>query len=139
MTSPDQYFAQVRVIADADGRYKPQAFIFVQEAVSYSIEQLQRKNNAGKPQHISGQELLRGIRDFALEQLGPMTSPVFDDWGLTCTDDFGHIVFLMVREQLLGASDTDRLEDFSNGYDFHEAFAKNYLPKGKAVVVPVVA
>jgi uncharacterized repeat protein (TIGR04138 family) len=139
MTSPDQYYAQVRSVAEADGRYKPQAFVFVQEAVSFSIEQLQRKTRAGKPRHISGQELLRGIRDYVLEQLGPMSATVFDDWGLTCTDDFGHIVFLMVREKLLGASENDRLEDFSNGYDFHEAFAKNYLPKGKKVIVPVIA
>jgi uncharacterized repeat protein (TIGR04138 family) len=139
MTSPDQYFAQVRAIAEADGRYKPQAFVFVQEAVSYSIEQLHRKTRSGKPQHISGQELLRGIRDYALEQLGPMTATVFEDWGLKQTDDFGEIVFLMVRAKLLGASENDRLEDFRNGYDFYEAFAQSYLPKGKKVVVPVIA
>lgn len=139
MTSPDHYFAQIRALAEADGRYKPQAFAFVQEAVSYSIEQLQRKTRSGAPKHISGQELLRGIRDYALEQLGPMTAPVFEDWGLRCTDDFGQIVFLMVREKLLGASDSDRIEDFADGYDFHEAFAKNFLPKGHKVVVPVVA
>jgi uncharacterized repeat protein (TIGR04138 family) len=84
-----------------------------------------------KPRHVSGQELLAGIREFALAEFGPMAKTVLNSWGITRTEDFGEIVFNMVEIGLLGRTDKDSREDFANGYDFEEAFRKPFLPSGK--------
>jgi uncharacterized repeat protein (TIGR04138 family) len=81
--------------------------------------------------HVSGQELLGGIRQFALEQFGPMAQTVFEDWGVRNCQDFGEIVFNMVEIGLLAKRDTDSREDFLAGYDFQEAFRKPFLPASK--------
>jgi uncharacterized repeat protein (TIGR04138 family) len=69
------------------------------------------------------------MRRYALEQFGPMALTVLHRWGITCTGDFGEIVFSMVEAGALGKTDEDRREDFDGGYDFYEAFAKPFLPK----------
>ena len=120
-------YEQVEAIVDRDPRYRPEAYHFVMLAVSYTMGRLET------PRHITGQELLAGIREYALEQFGPMVKTVFEHWGVRETVDFGHIVFNLVGEGLLGKTETDRLEDFRNGYDFETAFVKEYpwgLPAG---------
>jgi uncharacterized repeat protein (TIGR04138 family) len=81
--------------------------------------------------HVTGQELLEGIRDLALNQFGPLAKTVFDHWGVKRCEDFGEIVFNMVEVGLLGKTEKDSRADFAGGYDFDEAFVKPFLPKAK--------
>jgi uncharacterized repeat protein (TIGR04138 family) len=81
--------------------------------------------------HVSGQELLGGIRDYALAQFGPMTQMVFEEWGIKRCEDFGEIVFNMVEIGLLGKTEKDSREDFANGYDFDDAFRKPFRPASR--------
>ena len=39
------------------------------------------------------------------------------------------MVFNLIRAGIFGKTDSDRLEDFCDGYDFHEAFVKPFLPE----------
>ena len=55
------------------------------------------KETRGAIRHVSGQELLDGIRRFALNQFGPMVVTVFEEWGVHNCRDFGEIVFNMVE------------------------------------------
>jgi len=93
----------------------------------------QKRFSKGKqqPPHVSGQELLEGIRQHALDEFGPMTMTVFEEWGLAQCDDFGAIVFNMVEHSLLGKTEEDSMEDFKGGYEFFDAFRKPFLPSGK--------
>ena len=105
-----------------DPRYTAEAYFFVREALDHIVRQLET------PRHISGQELLEGIRKYALSEFGPVAKRVFFEWGINECVDFGHIVFNLVNEGLLGKTEEDSLSDFSEGYDFTEAFLKPFQP-----------
>lgn len=119
-----------KIIA-ADPRYHREAYQFVREALDHTHERLGKVNKGAQP-HVTGQELLDGIRSYGLEQFGPMTFTVLTEWGVLRSADFGEIVFNMVEAGMLGKTDQDRREDFAGGYDFHEVFCRPYLPTAKA-------
>lgn len=100
--------------------YRPEAYQFTMAALNYTVKKLK------KPRHISAEELLEGIRQYALEQFGPMARTVLEHWGVTCSEDFGEIVFDLVEVGLLGKTEKDSREDFKNGYDFKVAFDRGY-------------
>jgi len=110
----------VEEIVVKDPRYKVEAYDFVMNALGYTQSKLD------KPRHVSGQELLEGIRGYGLELFGLMTRTVFENWGVRRTEDFGNIVFNMVDAGLLAKTEKDSIEDFSDGYDFKEVFDKGY-------------
>src|SRR5580704_12694816 len=113
-----------------DPRYSRNAYLFVREALDFTQKFISRENQ-GSVRHVSGQELLDGIRRFALQQFGPMGITVFEDWGITRCADFGEIVFNMIDVSLLAKTEKDSRDDFQTGYDFNDAFRKPYLPQGK--------
>jgi uncharacterized repeat protein (TIGR04138 family) len=45
---------------------------------------------------------------------------------VTRTEDFGAIVFQLVEAGILGKTDEDQLSDFARGYDFDQAFVRDY-------------
>lgn len=113
-----------------DRRYSREAYLFVREALDFTQKLILRENQ-GTLRHVSGQELLEGIRQFALQQFGPMTATVFEAWGVARCSDFGEIVFNMVEASLLAKTEKDSRDDFQNGYDFTDAFRKPYWPQSK--------
>lgn len=110
-------------ILKGDPRYTENAYYFVRDALDQTVRQFD------KPRHISGQELLDGIRKYALAEYGPVTKRVLSEWGIKECVDFGNIVFNLVNEGLLGKTDEDSIEDFMGGYDFTEAFDQPFRPK----------
>ena len=129
----------VEQIRAKDPRYPRDAYLFVREALDHTQKNV-IKENRGRLRHVSGQELLAGIREFALQQFGPMVITVLEEWGIKRCEDFGEIVFNMVEIGLLAKTDKDTRNDFQNGYDFHDAFCKPFLPQSKlnAEAKPVV-
>jgi len=131
MLQPDAYRA-ILDVCSKDPRYTSQAYVFIFEALEYTLRRLGRGGGGAcgsaeeAKRHVSGQELVKGIREFALEQYGFLTRTVFESWGVTKTDDFGVIVFNMVGANLLNRRETDSLDDFKNGYDFRTAFEVEY-------------
>lgn len=115
-----------QIIAE-DTRYPKEAYVFLRLALSFTIKTLQ-KPSSGPARHITGQELLEGIRRYTLQEFGPISRTVLNEWGITRTEDFGNIVFNLVRHGLLGKTDQDKIEDFSNAYLFQEAFTNPFLP-----------
>jgi uncharacterized repeat protein (TIGR04138 family) len=120
----------VDLIIAKDTRFVRDAYAFVREALDFT-QKLAGKEARGTIRHVSGQELLDGIRKFALEQFGPMTATVFEEWGVKSCRDFGEIVFNMVEIGLLAKTEKDTRDDFQNGYDFTDAFRKPFWPQGK--------
>jgi uncharacterized repeat protein (TIGR04138 family) len=114
-----------------DPRFSREAYAFVREALDFT-QKLIGKESRGTIRHITGQELLDGIRQFALQQFGPMAATVFEEWGVKNCRDFGEIVFNMVEIGLLAKTENDTRDDFQNGYDFTDAFRKPFWPQGKA-------
>jgi len=114
-------------VAQKYGTYKPNAYRFTLDAVGFTVRELEENR------HVSGNELLDGIRRMALDRFGPMAKTVFEQWGITRTEDFGSIVFQLVDEGLLGKTEQDKLSDFARGYDFDDAFVRNFDWLGRIV------
>ena len=123
----DEALAQILA---KDARYHHDAYHFVREALDFT--QKQATKDSKRPHHVTGQQLLAGIREFALQQFGPMCLTVFEEWGVRNCQDFGEIVFNMVEIGLLARTETDSRADFASGYDFQEAFREPFLPKQKS-------
>ena len=120
-------------MVEQNPRYHRDAYLFLREALEFTQKAI-GKSNKNEVRHITGQELLNGIREYALAIFGPMTITVFEEWGIKSCQDFGHMVFLMIENNLLRKTDQDRLEDFTNGYSFDDAFRKPFRPSTKSEV-----
>ena len=117
MTAAEKF----RLLLASDGRYDAEAYNFIYEALDWTLKNVvksQRRPN----QHVSGPELLEGVRQYAIDQFGCLARPVLESWGVAGTADFGEIVFNLVEHDLMGKQDSDEKEDFVDVYDFEEAF-----------------
>ena len=114
-----------------DPRYHRDAYLFIREALDHTQKMIAKLPKKGEIRHVSGQELLKGIREYALQHFGPMTLTVLEEWGVRRCEDFGEIVFNMVEARLLAKTDQDSRDDFKCGYEFPEAFRNPFLPSGK--------
>ena len=111
-----------------DPRYQPGAYDFVREALHIAVKKFRGGDEA---QHVSGRELLEGVREHALKEYGPMALTILNQWGLYRGIDVGTIVYNLITVGYFGKSDGDSLEDFDDGYEFEEAFTKPFLPKSR--------
>jgi uncharacterized repeat protein (TIGR04138 family) len=119
----------IDLILTKDSRYRRDAYSFVRDALDYTQKGTPRERREGL--HVTGQELLAGIRDYTLAQFGPMAITVLEEWGITRCEDFGEIVFNIVEAGLFSKTDTDSRDDFQNCYTFEDAFRKPFLPQKK--------
>ena len=121
-------------IVQRDQRYPREAYLFVKEALDHTQRMVAKAGREGvreEIRHVKGQELLAGIRAFALEQFGPMALTVLNEWGVRRCEDFGELVFNMVENNLLAKTKEDSRDDFKGGYDFQGAFRQPFLPAAK--------
>jgi uncharacterized repeat protein (TIGR04138 family) len=108
-----------------DPRYKPAAYEFLFEALEFTRARL-AKSSGTKVKHISGRELLEGIRELAVQQFGFLAKTVFNQWGIYATSDFGNMVFNLVESGEMEKTDQDSRSDFDEVYDFEEVFEHNF-------------
>jgi uncharacterized repeat protein (TIGR04138 family) len=118
-------------IVAKDSRYTREAYLFVREALDHTQKMIGKAPKDDLPRHVSGQQLLEGARDFAIQQYGPMAMTVLNEFGIQRCEDFGELVFNMVENSLLAKTDKDSRDDFKGGYDFEDAFRKPFLPKNR--------
>jgi uncharacterized repeat protein (TIGR04138 family) len=104
----------LEIINARDPRYDKEAYLFVREALDFT-QRTTGRDTRGHARHVTGQELVEGIRGYALEQFGPMTITVLEQWGIRNCLDFGEIVFNMVDLGLLAKTDKDSRSDFEGG------------------------
>ncbi len=107
-------------ICVTDPRYKEEAYEFLMEALNFT----QKKFEC--PKHVSGQQLLEGVKELLIQKFGPMTMTVLQHWGIKSTEDFGHIVFNLVENRVLSKTEEDSIEHFRNVYDLKEVFELGY-------------
>jgi uncharacterized repeat protein (TIGR04138 family) len=98
--------------------------------LDHTVKELRKKEPArgDKSFHVSGPELLDGLRAYALEQFGPMAKTVLNDWGIKRCRDFGDLVFNLIEYNVFSKTADDQREDFSDIYTFEEAFVKPFQP-----------
>ena len=110
-------------------RYDPRAYEFLFAALRRTQRNLGRAAAQGSTDeraHITGRELLEGIREFALEQFGLMSRTVFHCWSIHSTEDFGRMVFDRIERGEMSKTDGDQLSDFSDVFAFEEALDRQY-------------
>ena len=125
--SKDPAKAKVRPPMLEYGAYPPEAYDFVQQGLSFTVQQIH--NRVAKPRaskHVSGQQLCEGIRQYALAQYGMLAATVLRLWNINSTLDFGRIVFALIEAGHMQKTDEDTIEDFRNVYDFKAAFETEY-------------
>lgn len=103
-------------IAAPDRGYAPAAYPFVCQALDHTLQMI------GERRHVTGKELLEGIRDLAEKAFGFLARTVFEEWGIRTTEDFGRIVFRLVESRVLSRTDDDRIEHFRDIFDFRAVF-----------------
>ncbi len=118
----------LRKVWKKDSRYRLEAYQFLFEALETTVQMAGRDTDEGATKHVSGQELLDGMRVHATTLFGPLAAQVWRTWGVKDTIDWGRIVFNLVESELLRRQDTDTVEDFKDGYDFDEVFVRAYEP-----------
>ena len=116
----EEFYSIIARVCSKDSRYHPEAYEFVMEALHFSQEKFRR------PKHVTGKQLLDGIKALSLRKFGPLTRTVLKHWGIHATDDFGNIVFNLVENRILSKDDQDHYDSFKNAYDFEEVFDKGY-------------
>ena len=128
----DPDFAEiVGLICKEDTRFDRKAYDFIRLGLDHTVKELKNKESssrAGRSRHVSGPELLEGLRVYALEQFGPLTKTVLESWGIRRCADFGDIVFNLIEYNVFSKTENDRKEDFSDLYTFEDAFVKPFLP-----------
>lgn len=93
-----------------------------------------RANAEASERHVTGQEVLAGLRVHALETFGPLGKAVWGSWGVRETLDWGRIVFLLVENGHLKRQESDTIEDFRAGFDFEEELVRAYrVPLGESI------
>ena len=117
-----EFLQKIEDLAERDGRYKGDAYLFVYDALQYTVDKLGKTTLPTENRHISGRDLLFGISEYSAEQFGPLTCSVFSHWGIRQTRDFGEIVFNLVGANLMSKTEEDHIEDFVDVYEFADEF-----------------
>ena len=105
-------------IVAKDSRYDGRAYALLMDVVRYL------SGEDGK--HCSGEDIMDEFRERALDQYGPLAYTVLTEWGLTCTEDIGEMMFNLTENNRVRKDENDTPESFANGYDFKEAFLGPY-------------
>lgn len=120
----------VELIRKEDPRFARGAYHFIRQGLDHTVRELKKKDvaRAQRSLHVSGPELLHGLRVYALDQYGPLAKTVLADWGVERCADFGDLVFNLIEYNVFSKTDQDRREDFSEVYTFEDAFVRPFLP-----------
>lgn len=120
MSNEKEFERVVDRILKRNKRYTKEAYQFLVSALHYTQKKLNKQG------HVTGKELLEGIKELALSVYGPMAKHVLESWGIHKTDDWGEIVFMLIKRKQLGKTPEDTKKDFEDVYDFEDVFVKKY-------------
>jgi uncharacterized repeat protein (TIGR04138 family) len=117
----------VEQIIERDPRYGKEAYIFLKEALEFTIKQKKRgKTESGS--HVNAGELLDGFRQLSLKEFGPMVMTVLEYWGVRSSSDVGQMVFNLIGAGVFGKTESDSVADFNEALDFRVAFVAPFEP-----------
>ena len=115
------------------GLYPIEAYEFLQRGLKYTVGMVHGDlKDPEASRHVSGQQLCEGLREFALLEWGMLARTVLARWNIRRTVDFGRIVFALIDNGWMSATDEDDLDDFRDVYDFKSAFETKYRIEMKA-------
>ena len=127
----------VEVICKEDTRYERGAYGFVRAGLDFTVAEIRKRQSskaakaaaAQGTRHIKAPQLLEGMRAFTLEQFGPLSKTVLNEWGIKRCCDFGEIVYNLIEHGIFSKTDEDNREDFREIFSFEDAFEKPFWPE----------
>jgi uncharacterized repeat protein (TIGR04138 family) len=128
------HFDQVLdAVLAADKRYTREGYHFVREVLDHTQRRVHEAENpecVTDNRHITGRQLLEGLREVALRQFGPMAYYVLDAWGIHRSEDVGEMVFNLVDygQGMFNKTQQDSREAFREAFNFEEVFRQPFLP-----------
>ncbi|MDD3585586.1 MAG: hypothetical protein PHQ75_00260 [Thermoguttaceae bacterium] len=129
-----------------DHRFSIESYRLVNEALVFANEQSAKEEaqaHAGDisyvpssgASHVSGQDLCRAVRDYALLQYGMLARSVLRGLGIRKTSDIGDIVYNLINIGYMSKTKEDCPEDFDdvfeltkeleNGFEFKSSDKEN--------------
>ena len=120
MSPFDPLLDKIEQVMKREHPFDLEAYRFVMDALHFTVSTLE------KQRHITGCELLEGIRQYALREYGPYARTVLNYWGVNQTENFGQMVFDLVEAGILRKQPGDKIEDFKKIYDFKKVFDQYY-------------
>ena len=123
---------KVKELTRADSRYSADAYRFVTEAVTFSVNRLEAHR------HVTARELMAGIRDYSVQEYGVLAHEVLTSWGLTTASDVGEIVYKLINVELLSASPGDKRSDFDIDFPPAPPIGANAIPAPLPIVLPKI-
>ncbi|MBQ9774795.1 MAG: hypothetical protein IJW17_02025 [Lentisphaeria bacterium] len=124
-----EFRRKTALIMAEESRYHAEAYEFVANAVSFTTKRLPEHR------HVSAEELLEGMRDYARQEFGVVSAEVLYHWGIRTAADAGRIVYLLIGVRLLSAAEGDREEDFYIDFDFSIPLPKTRKKRLKPPVI----
>ncbi len=117
----DRLTEQIDELARQDRRYPAASYMLVFEGLEHALARLVSRR------HVTPVELVRGVRDAALEQFGLLAREVLRGWNITRSGDVGELVFNLIDRGLLEAGEDDSRDQFEAVLDFDAAFDAAFL------------
>lgn len=130
--SKAKFDAAVENIIKRDSSYKRDAYLFLRESLEYTVNTT-REDELVEHRHVSGPELLDGLRDYTMKEFGSMSLAVLETWGINNGADVGKIVYNLIEEGVFGRSENDHPMDFEDWADFETAFQEPYRPNRRVL------
>ncbi len=122
VSDQEDYETALDRVLESDPRYDRAAYLFVQAALDF----FQRRHREGRRGlHVSGAEVLEGIRELAIAEYGPMARSVLNSWGILRGEDVGEVVYNLIGVGLMAKTDEDRKEDFAGVMAFDESLDRD--------------
>jgi len=109
-----------------DSRYAYPAYLFIFEGLEYAQDRIDADEDDDDARHVTGQEMLEGVRALAIREFGLLAWTVFRMWGIRTTDDVGEIVFNLIDAGLLSKHESDDRADFHDLFAWDQVLGDGY-------------
>ena len=127
MNEQERHDKLIDSLVKEDMRYPADAYLFVEEAVPFAVKDNMKNTALRGSRHVTGQELVMSMVKLLLQKYGPMALDVLQLWNIHKTQDFGNLVYRLVKVKLLGVSPEDSPADFVDVVDLKEALNRPFV------------
>ncbi len=136
MNEQEEHQAKLAAVLKNDDRYPIQAYLFMEEAVQAAMKDYEKRSQVRGSRHVTGQELVHSIVKELLRKYGPMAWDVLTAWNIHKTEDFGNLVYNLVRVKLLGVSPEDSPNDFVDVLNLEEELTRPFVSHKPLPTIP---
>ncbi|MDO5565157.1 MAG: hypothetical protein Q4G59_00775 [Planctomycetia bacterium] len=119
-----------------DHRFSIESYRLVNDALVFANEQSAKEESqsitdditspSNGPSHVTGQDLCRAVRDYALLQYGMLARTVLRGLGIRKTSDIGDIVYNLIGIGYMSKTKEDCPEDFDDVFELSKELENGF-------------